>query len=56
MKCFITQIEAVDPLDGQLKVWAGQRIWASDLESAEILAKEKAGYLRVVGQLIEEIR
>lgn len=55
MKCFATQLRAIDPLDGELKLWSGQRIWAKDLESAEILAREKAGYLEVVGELIDEL-
>jgi hypothetical protein len=52
MRHFITEIEARDPKDGQLKVWSGEIIEAPSMELAEqFLQMNEWGYMRIVGEI-----
>lgn len=56
-KKFITILQAIDPKDGQLKTWHGQIIKAKNIVDAKrICQKNGLGYLRVVGEFLEEIK
>ena len=56
MKTYITELEAIDPKDGKLKSWAGDRIEADSFEEAEMVCiMEGKGYLKVLGVLEKEI-
>ena len=55
MKRFTTEIQAIDPVDGELKRWQGPNIEADSFEEAERICLEKFGYLKVTGQFVQEI-
>lgn len=56
MKIWVTEILAVDPLDGELKRWCGQDIQAPTFNLAvEYCQLNGLGYLKVLGELISEI-
>lgn len=55
MKLFITTIQAIDPLDGELKEWSGPKVEASTWEEAEQKCIDNLGYCRVVGEFVREI-
>lgn len=56
MKVFITEIEAVDPIDGQIKKWEGPRIVEKNIKEAKKYCQENGlGYCKVIGELIEDI-
>ena len=53
---FITQIRAVDPLDGELRTWAGPEINAISWSLAEqYLQNNGLGYCKIVGVLHSEL-
>ena len=55
MKVFLTEIDAVDPNDGTLKTWVGERVIAESLEQAKIWCENnEKGYLKIVGELVEK--
>jgi len=54
MKQFITTIEAIDPLDGELKEWSGPRVEAETWEEAEKYCIDNLGYCKVTGEFIQE--
>ena len=52
---FITQIRAVDPLNGELRTWAGPEINAISWSLAEqYLQNNGLGYCKIVGVLHSE--
>ena len=56
MKKFVTIIQAIDPKDGNLKTFHGDYIEAENEEKAqEIIDNSEKGYLKLSGELIEEI-
>lgn len=56
MKLYLTQIQAVDPNDGELKTWAGPPIPADSYEEAVRYAQNNGlGYLVILGPIEEEI-
>jgi hypothetical protein len=57
MKKFTTILQAIDPRDGELKTWQGQIIQAKTIvEAKRFCQKNGLGYLRVIGEFIEEIK
>ena len=52
MKTWLTEIKAIDPIDGQLKTWAGPEVNALTLAMAEHHCKTLLGYCRVIGELV----
>lgn len=55
MKTWLTEIRAIDPIDGELKTWAGPKIQAETFEDAEKCCEENGlGYCVVIGELIFE--
>jgi hypothetical protein len=56
MKKFTTEIRAIDPNDGELKVWQGPNIEALNWQEAEMYCQNNGlGYCKVVGEFVEEI-
>jgi hypothetical protein len=55
MNLYTTKIMAIDPMDGQLKEWAGQHIEALSFSHARAICRTQFGYLEVTGQLQMEI-
>lgn len=56
MNFYTTELDAIDPADGELKRWQGPNIPAIGWNDAEQYCQEHGfGYLRVTGQLIAEI-
>jgi hypothetical protein len=55
MKIFITELTALDYSDGQIKKWSGDRVHAPTWELAQQWCDTHKGYLKVVGELQEEI-
>lgn len=56
MNYYTTELDAVDPVDGRIKTFAGPHIPAISWTKAEEFCQEKGfGYLRVTGQLISVI-
>jgi hypothetical protein len=52
MRHFITEIEAIDPKDGELKIWSGEIIEAPSMELArQFLEFNEWGYMRIVGEI-----
>jgi len=49
-KLFYTKIRAIDPLDGQLKVWSGPQIKAGSIKEARKICKESLGFCEIDGQ------
>lgn len=53
---FTTELLAIDPLDGDLKKWAGPYIEAVSWKHAEYICQNtERGYLRVTGMLDSEV-
>jgi hypothetical protein len=44
MNQFTTEIQAIDPSDGELKRWQGPNIEANSFEEAEQICLEKFGF------------
>ena len=56
MEKFVTEILAIDPMDGQMRLWAGPLIEAETIEQArEYCDANGLGYCAVVGKFIAEI-
>jgi len=56
MKKFVTGLQATDPIDGELKVWAGPTIESENWEEAvKYLVRNGLGYCFIVGEFVEEI-
>jgi len=54
-KIYITEVQAIDPLDGMLKKYAGARVKADSVDHArEILDEMGFCYAEIIGTLIEE--
>lgn len=52
MKTYITELQAIDPKDGELKKWGGVNIEANSIEEAQNKCNEmEMGYLTVVAPL-----
>lgn len=52
MKKFITQLMALDPLDNEMKTWAGPDVFANGWDEAQEQLSEKGiGYAVVMGEL-----
>jgi hypothetical protein len=54
-KEYSTQIQAIDPTDGVLKLWSGDRVKAKSFDDAVEWCKEHKGYLEVKGEFKGEI-
>ncbi len=52
MKTFLTEIQAIDPKDGELKTWHGQDIHAKTWEDAQEICDKLYGYLSVIGEKV----
>lgn len=53
---WLTEIEAIDPSDGELKKWAGINVVADTIIKArEYLDKNGFGYCKIIGILELEI-
>ena len=50
---FATELQAIDPQDGQLKTWRGPAIYGDNMEAAQAHIYNTAGYLRIVGHYDE---
>jgi len=56
MRYYTTQLLAIDPTDGEVKLWQGPNIPAISLRDAENYCQNNGfGYLQVIGLLVEEI-
>ena len=56
MKLFATEIRAIDPVDGNMKTFAGPNVPAISWSFAERYCQDNGlGYCRVIGQLVAEI-
>jgi hypothetical protein len=56
VKIWVTQIRAIDPEDGEMKLWAGPDIEAETYEAACAFVQSNGlGYCEVIGELVEEI-
>lgn len=52
---WLTEIRAVDPVDGQMKTWAGPDVPGNSREEAERYCQENGlGYCEVIGSLVLE--
>ena len=48
---YLTELKAIDPKDGEIKTWAGPRIWADSPEQArEYCIKNGFAFCIVVGE------
>lgn len=53
---YVTELNAIDPRDGQLKNWCGPNVPGISFEDARWYCDNNGlGYLRVVGELVAEI-
>ena len=55
MKRWVTEIRAIDPVDGELKTWGGPNVPGLTFGMAEQYCRENLGYCRVIGELVSEI-
>lgn len=56
MKTFLTEIRAIDPLDGELKTFGGPDIISLSPKLAEnYLQLNGLGYCKVIGELVSTI-
>lgn len=56
MNHYVTEIRALDPLSGRMKIWCGPNVPALNYAEADRYCQENGlGYCMVVGELIEEI-
>lgn len=56
MKIWLTQIEAIDPNDGELKIWAGPKVFGITLKFAELYAEQNGlGYCKIIGEFITSV-
>lgn len=55
MKTFCTEIQAIDPRNGELISWSGPRVQALTWGLAEeYLQIQGLGYARIIGEFIQE--
>jgi hypothetical protein len=53
MYTWLTEIQAVDPIDGEMKSWSGPNIKANTIEEAKAYCDNNGlGYCKVIGKLI----
>jgi len=53
---YLTEIRAVDPEDGEVKSWAGPRIWADSQEQAmEYCQRNGLGFCFILGEFDSDI-
>lgn len=52
---FLTELKAIDPLDGELKTYSGPNIVAYTWLQAEQACIDKYPYLKVIGKYVEQI-
>lgn len=56
MKQWVTEIKAIDPVDGEMKTWGGPTVPGISLRFAkEYCQNNGLGYCKVIGQLIAQI-
>jgi hypothetical protein len=56
MKLFTTTIQAIDPLDGELKLWGGPNVPAISFNDARRYCNENGlGYCTIFGELVATI-
>lgn len=56
MKWYATEIDAIDPVTGNLMVWPGEMVPGYTKEDAQNYCRENGiGYCRVVGIMVAEI-
>ena len=56
MYLFTSELHAIDPADGELKLWQGPHIEAISLSMAENFCQQNGlGYLKITGILVKEI-
>lgn len=56
MRQWVTEIKAIDPVDGELKTYAGPNVPALNLVIAEQYCQDNGlGYCRIIGELVAEI-
>ncbi len=55
MKLWVTEIQALEGCTGEMKKWAGEHVQAPTYELAQQWCDKNKGYLKVVGELVEEI-
>jgi hypothetical protein len=56
MKLWITQIHALDPVDGSYKQWSGPKVPGETSEEAiEYCRNNGFGYCEVIGEWVEDI-
>lgn len=52
MRHFITEIQAIDPKDGELKTWTGEVIESPSMELAQqYLDLNEWGYMKIIGEV-----
>lgn len=53
---WVTEIHAIDPVDGILKTWRGPNVLGINYEDAERYCQHNGlGYCKVIGELVAEI-
>lgn len=56
MRMWVTEIQAIDPVDGVLKSWCGPNVPGINQEDAERYCQQNGlGYCAVIGELVAEI-
>jgi hypothetical protein len=55
MNIYTTEIKAICPITGDLKLWSGPYVKGISFEDAENYCRINLGYCRVIGLLIMEI-
>jgi len=56
MKLFTTTIQAIDPSDGELKLWGGPNVPGISFKDARFYCDNNGlGYCEILGELVAEI-
>ncbi len=56
MKQYLTEIKAIDPVDGEIKTFAGPNVPGITFADAEVYCQNNGlGYCKVIGELVAEI-
>jgi hypothetical protein len=56
MRMWVTEIKAIDPIDGIIKSWAGPNVPGMDhVDAVKYCQTNDLGYCNVLGELIAEI-
>lgn len=55
MNLYTTEIQAICPITGDLKLWEGPHVPGISIQDAETYCKNNLGYCKVTGLLIMEI-